>query len=168
MIAIRPLDRSTPAAEAREVALVAARMRLTLEEVLGQERGQAMYDLPWLEDRVRQHLDGRLPGAVLLACVGDAIVGHTIVRAEDHAGTRIGLLSTIWVAPAARRQGVASALLDASEAWMRAQGLPEAHTCTATDNQRLRTLLAGRGYAVLLSAAEMVRLRRSLAQTRPG
>lgn len=153
--------------DAAAVALVAARMRSTLIEVVGPERGAAMYDTDWLIDRVRQHLDGRLDGAVFLARRGD-VVGHTIVRAELYEGRPIGLYSTTWVAPAARRSGVATALLDRGEAWMRGRGLPEAQTCTAVDNRGLRALYARRGYAVVARSDEMVRLARALQVGAPS
>ena len=153
MPTIRPLDRADPA----ELELVAQRMRLTLMEVLGDERGEAMYELEWLRDRVRFHLQ---PGREVFVLELDGeVVGHTIVRDE---GDGVGLFSTTWIAPEARRRGLASALLDAGEGWMRARGLQVGQTCTATDNRGLRQLYEGRGYRVVEAADEMVRLEREL------
>ena len=102
---------------AAHIHLVAARMRQTLIEVLGQERGSAMYSLPWLVDRVEFHLDpARSTGAVLLALDGRdaAVIGHTIVRVEvQEECPRLGLFSTIYVVPEKRRAGVARALVAA-------------------------------------------------------
>ena len=75
---IRPIDPQS----AREIELVASRMRATLMEVLDPARGEAMYTIEWLDDRVRQHLDGRHVGAVFVAEDDGEIVGHTIVRIE--------------------------------------------------------------------------------------
>jgi hypothetical protein len=48
----RPIDPDSDA----EVDLVAARMRETLVEVLGRERGEVMYTMEWLRARVRRHM----------------------------------------------------------------------------------------------------------------
>lgn len=40
-----------------EIELVATRMRQTLVEVLGPEKGTALYTMEWLLERVRWHLD---------------------------------------------------------------------------------------------------------------
>lgn len=51
-----------------EIEIIAERMRATLVEVLGEARGQAMYTMEWLRDRVCFHLDpARSTGAVLVA-----------------------------------------------------------------------------------------------------
>ncbi len=150
---IRPLDRSSDA----ELELVATRMRATLQEVLDDERGEAMYSLDWLRERVRFHLE---PGReVFVLELDGAIVGHTIVREEPEG---IGLFSTTWVAPEVRRQGLATGLLEAGEGWMRQRGLRAAQTCTATDNSGLRRLYEGRGYGVVEEADQMVKLERPL------
>ncbi|MCB9758260.1 MAG: GNAT family N-acetyltransferase [Alphaproteobacteria bacterium] len=153
---IRPIDPRTPG----EVELVAERMRLTLMEVLGPERGRDYYPLDWLIDRVRFHLDPRRSaGAVWVAEDTDgALIGHTIVREErDEQGT-YGLFSTTFVAPDARRQGVARALVDEGEAWMKARGLHRAATATAADNSKLIGLFRERGYRIVVRSGEMVRL----------
>lgn len=59
---IRPIDsNSLP-----EIELVATRMRETLKEVVGAERGESMYSMDWLIDRVRFHLDPNLSTAQVL------------------------------------------------------------------------------------------------------
>ena len=152
---------------AAEMAAVVRGMAATLDEVVGVDRGVARYDADWLEDRVRQHLDGRLDGAVFVAVDGDppgaegpAVVGHTIVRADRYDGAPIGLFSTTWVVPIARRRGVASRLLDAGEAWLTGRGLSALHTCTAITNHGLRALFDHRGYRVIVEVDDMVRLAR--------
>lgn len=157
---VRPLDAESEA----ELDLVAERMRATLEEVLGEERGRAMYTLDWLRDRVRFHLDpARSTGAVFVAEDG-AIVGHTIVRVEqDEDGSRFGLFSTTYVAPTHRRAGVAKGLLARGEAWMREHGMRRAATDTSATNEKLISLYEQHGYAIVLRAGEMVRLAKALA-----
>lgn len=171
-VTIRPLDPSS----ADEIALVARRMRATLVEVLGAERGDAMYDDAWLTARVRFHLDGAdgCGAAVFLAVDGsDAVLGHCIVRVvhddaggaestEDAADARFGLFSTTYVEPSARRRGVADALLTAGEAWMRARGLAEARTFTDASNAPLHALYVRRGYQLTRLDDEWVRLSRQL------
>lgn len=60
---------------------------------------------------------------VFLAVAPDAptdIVGHTIVRVDAMPdGRRYGLVSTTYVDPAQRRSGIADALLERGEAWIR-------------------------------------------------
>lgn len=152
-LVVRPLDREADA----ELELVATRMRATLEEVLGEARGRALYDMDWLRDRVRFHLDPTRVAEVFLA-EAEQILGHTIVRAEED----VALISTIYVAPPARRRGVATALIDRAEAWARDHALPTVATHTARDNDRLIALLLARGYRRTLETEEMVRLSRAL------
>jgi len=164
---VRPTDAS-PA----EVRCVAARMQATLVEVVGPVRGAAMYDLAWLEDRVREHLDpARLTGAVLVCVDDDAAkgaetLGHTIVRVEeDNEMGRHGLFSTTYVVPSARRNHLATLLLDAGEAWMREQGLAVAVTYTDPDNVKLIRLFEARGYECSRVNDEFVRLSARLEAT---
>lgn len=141
-----------------EVELVAQRMRATLVEVVGA-RGGDLYDMPWLRDRVRQHLDPGF-GAVWVADQGhDRVVGHSIVRDEGATG----LVSTTWVHPEHRRRGVADRLLDHGERWLMARGATTLATNTAHDNTPLIRLFARRGYAITTRADEMVQLTRSVS-----
>jgi GNAT superfamily N-acetyltransferase len=137
---------------AAEINLVAERMRATLIEVEGEAAGTALYDMDWLQARVRWHLNPvNCKGAAYLA-VGEGeeeeIVGHTIVRAEvDAAGQPFGLVSTTYVLPAHRRHGVADLLLAQGEQWMQAQGLPSSATWTSSTNMKLIRLYEKHGYA---------------------
>lgn len=156
---VAPDDRAT-------IDVVAAGMRATLVEVLGAERGEAMYDLDWLRDRVRAHLDpARLDGAAFVARDGGGeVVGHTVVRVEREDGDRVGLFSTTWVVPPWRRRGVAELLLDRGEDWMRARGRDVAVTYTHPDNHALVTLFRRRGYVLTPVDDDFVRLRRGLGE----
>jgi hypothetical protein len=68
-------------ADAAEIEQVAQGMRATLIEVEGEALGASLHSLDWLRERVRWHLDHPC-AAVWLALQGEAIVGHSLVRAE--------------------------------------------------------------------------------------
>lgn len=158
---IRELD---PRAEG-EIDLVARRMRMTLEEVLGEEEGRSLYTTDWLRERVRFHLDPtRSTAAVFLAeARSGAIAGHTIVRIDaDDEGQPIGLFSTTYVEPASRRAGIAKQLLLRGEAWMREHRMGVAATDTSATNAKLIRLYETHGYAIVLRAGGMVRLAKAL------
>ena len=160
-VIIRPLN----AACEQEIAWVAHRMRETLIEVLGAARGGGMYDLDWLKGRLEWHLDAEaVTGAVFVAARTDGtLVGHTLVRLDkDHNEQSVGLFATIYVDPAARRQGVGAALIRAGERWMAAQGMATAATYTAPDNDKLHRLFRAHGYALTPLNADFVTLRRAL------
>lgn len=146
MTRIRPIDRGSIG----ELRLVAQRMRETLEEVLGEERGCALYSMEWLEDRVRWHLDGQARrGEILLAIdPSKRVIGHTIVRVEEEEddderkveGEMFGLFSTIFVEPTARKGAVATKLVRAGEAWMLGAEVRRAKTYTDRSNAKLINL----------------------------
>lgn len=162
---IRPIDPRSSA----EIELVAQRMRQTLVEVLGKKAGEAMYSLDWLCDRVRFHLDpDRSTGAVFLAeDEKGAITGHCIVRVEpDPEEGQIGLFSTTYVVPEARRRGVALRLLRAGEAWMVERGLRTAVTYTDVGNEPLQRLYLGQGYELSNMPNSFVALRKPLGDRR--
>lgn len=140
--------------------LIAERMRATLVEVLGEERGEAMCTLEWLEDRVRFHLAPER--AVFVAELEGEVVGHTILREETDDEGRFGLFSTTYVDPAHRRAAIATALVERGEAWIRERELPRAVTYTADDNGKLIHLFEKRGYVRARMNDEMVSLSRAL------
>lgn len=160
-IRIRVVD----AASSAEIELVATRMRETLVEVLGEERGSSMYSLDWLVARARFHLDAS-------ACTGQIFVseselgritGHTIVRVEtDPDGVRFGLFSTTYVEPAARRTGVAGNLLRRGEQWMIGHGLGQSKTYTDPRNRPLIELFRRHGYALAHGGDEFALLSKQL------
>lgn len=164
---IRELD---PGAEG-EIELVALRMRRTLEEVLGEEKGRALYTMDWLRERVRFHLDpGRSTAAVFLAESRDGtIAGHTIVRIDaDADGRPIGLFSTTYVEPGSRRTGIAKQLLLRGEAWMCQQRMSLAVTDTSATNVKLIRLYEANGYTIALRVEGMVRLVKALGPSALG
>jgi ribosomal protein S18 acetylase RimI-like enzyme len=159
---IRPIDASNWV----EVELVALRMRQTLVEVLGEERGGAMYTTDWLRARVLWHVDpAECTGAVFLSeSPHGQIAGHSIVRVErDEAGVETGLFATLFVEPESRRQGIASSLIVHGEEWMRGQRLDTASTYTSESNDKLIALFLSHGYEIMGRRSEMVIVSRSLA-----
>jgi len=136
-VRLRDLD---PLSEA-EITLVAERMGATLVEVEGQE----LYDLDWRIARVRWHLEAANVEARVVLGIdeGGAIVGHTILRVE----LGLGLVSTSYVIPQARRQGFAAAFLQDAEAWFRARQLPLTATWTSSTNEPLIALYGRHGFA---------------------
>ena len=160
-IAVWPID----PANAEHIDLVADRMRATLVEVMGQS-GEDLYSVPWLQDRVRWHLQpDACDGQVFLAHRGpNEIVGHVIVRVEAHSpDVPLGLISTIYVDPMFRRRGVARLLLDAGEAWLLSRQSGILATDTSAANVALIQLFESRGYAITFRSPEklMVRLSRT-------
>ena len=163
---LRSLDSSSEA----DVEWVARGMHLTLVEVDG-EQGRANYPIKWTRARLREFLDpAKHVAQVFLAVSSDdaaVIAGHTIVRINTMPdGRRYGLVSTTYVDPAHRREGIADALLDRGETWIRAQGLDEAATWTSAANLKLIRLYGKHGFAVTETGEKdgsgMVRLSKAL------
>lgn len=160
------LIRALNPTSAEEIELVAARMRLTLIEVLGEEAGRSLYSMDWLSQRVRWHLDPLQAIAQIYLAENPAghITGHTILRIErDDAEREFGLFSTTYVEPESRNRGVALRLLVAGEDWMRVQGMTEAVTDTSETNSPLIRLFRRRGYEIVHTEGGMIRLARSLS-----
>lgn len=136
-------------------------MRRTLMEVLGDEEGESLYSMDWLERRVRYHLDPlQCLGQIFLSVLPDGErLGYTIVRREEPT---LGLFSTTFVEPHWRRRGVAQALLRRGEQWMREQGLARAATYTAETNVRLHRLYLRHGYALIPGQSGFVKLVKDL------
>ncbi len=74
---------------------------------------------------------------------GDTVLGCAGLR---FTGDGIGLVTRVWTAPAARRRGVASALLTTLEAAARAQGLRRLRLDTRSDLVEARALYARHGF----------------------
>ena len=146
-------------------------MHATLVEVEGEKGGQA-YSVQWTHARLRELLDPRRRYAarVFLAVTPfDAahILGHTILRINEMPdGHLYGLISTTYVDPAHRRVGIAKALLDRGETWVRAYGMDEAATWTSAANLSLIRLYERQGYSVteesMNEGTKMVRLTKAV------
>lgn len=95
----------------------------------------------------------------LLALEGGEAVG--LLRVAKSRGTRLvhplryGFLTTAYVRPSHRRRGVLRRLLDAAEAWCRAQGLREIRLQCTVENVEGNEAWEALGYA----PAEVVRRR---------
>ena len=162
MATIRPLDPQVPA----EVSFVVQGWQQTLREVLGEDRGGEIKSDEWVEQHVLRHLDpGQLTGQVYLAELADStIVGHTVLRLDDDGfGNVIGLFATIFVVPRYRRQGIASALVEQGESWMRDRSIARALTYTDEGNVKLHRLFARHGYATKQMPQSFVALAKDLA-----
>ena len=160
-IQIRPLDPESTA----EIQLVASRMRQTLIEVLGEEKGGGMYTMDWLIQRAASHVDpSQSTGQIFLAEDGHGhICGHTIVRIEKDEEREMGLFSTTFVEPESRRLGIAKLLIGAGEMWMRSHGMTEAVTYTDEFNTGLQDLFRGLGYVMSPMENQFVKLCKFLA-----
>jgi ribosomal protein S18 acetylase RimI-like enzyme len=148
-----------------EVDLVAGRMRQTLMDVLGEEKGGAMYSMEWLKERLLWHLDPKKTVAKLFLSLNRAqhITGHAIARIEQGGdGAAFGYFSTIFVESESRRQGIANALLLQVENWFIEKKMPKIIYNTAEGNSKLIDLFQEHGYAITAKESEMVQLTKPL------
>jgi GNAT superfamily N-acetyltransferase len=102
----------------------------------------------------------RSAGEVMfLAEEGDEVVG--ILRCVESYGSplllppRYGYVSSVYVVPSRRRQGVLRALLEAGEEWCRGRGLPEMRLHNVADDPVANAAWTAMGFTVV----EMVRAR---------
>ncbi|BCJ74265.1 hypothetical protein CS0771_38090 [Catellatospora sp. IY07-71] len=82
-------------------------------------------------------------GLFWLARDGDTVLGCAGLR---FTGDGIGLVTRVWTAPAARRRGIASALLTTLETAARAHGLTRLRLDTRSDLVEARALYARHGF----------------------
>ena len=83
--------------------------------------------------------------SVYLAALGETVVGCARVSHEPESTT--ALITSMWVDPAARRRGVAQALLGACEDWARAAGCSAVELEVAELNPGARLLYERGGFA---------------------
>lgn len=144
---------------------MASRMRQTLVEVLGEEKGTQLYSMEWLLDRVRWHLDPSQTHAKIFFVETDKgeNTAHAIARIEtDKNGDKYGYFSTIFVEPNSRNQGLAKSLLLHVEAWFREMKMPKAIYNTAENHAKLIGLFESHGYEMTHRESEMVQLTKLL------
>jgi len=97
--------------------------------------------------------------AIFLALRASVAVG--ILRIVESAGSvlldppRYGYLSSVYVAPNARRRGILKALMSAAEDWCEARGLDELRLHSASDNPLSNATWDALGFNVV----EHVRMR---------
>lgn len=157
------IRRLSPTA-AEEIEWVARKMRQTLAEVVDNQDGASLYSIQWLRNRVNEHLAPSF-GAVFVA-QDDAtglLQGHVIARedVEEDLG-EVGLMSTIFVEPEVRREGLGRKLVETALAWMKERGATLAVTKTAASNSGLIKLLESLGFSIDLQVDSMVRLSRPI------
>lgn len=98
--------------------------------------------------------------AIFVATRKDRIVG--MIRCIDQRGhrllrpSRFALISTVYVEPRFRRQGILRSLMDAAVAWTRERGLNEMRLQNAIDNPIAIAAWDALGFEVV----EQTRLRR--------
>ena len=150
-----------PKSEA-EIHLVAQRMRQTLVEVLGEEKGGSMYTMDWLIDRVRWHLDPKnTNGRVFLSeNQSGQITGHAIARIDN--GTTFGYFSTIFVEPHSRRNGIATGLMKHVEDWFSENTILKIIYNTADNHVALIGLFQSHGYEITHAEFAMIQLTKIL------
>ena len=153
-------------ASADEVRLVAERMRQTLVEVLGEQKGAALYSMEWLVQRVNWHLDAEQTTARVYLMEGPdgQITAHAIARIErDGAGKPYGYFSTVFVEPDSRNQGHASALIRQVESWLRVMGMPVVVYNTGANHSKVIRLFERHGYEITHRTPDMVQLSKALS-----
>jgi GNAT superfamily N-acetyltransferase len=145
-----------------EIELVANRMRSTLVDVLGKDKGESLYSIDWLINRVNEHIDmGDKSKVILVESEKGIIVAHAIVRIDaDEEGNEFVFFSTIYVLPESRKSGVASLIINTVDEWCVKKSLSRIIYNTATDNHRLIRLYEKHGYSIILHDGDMVKLEK--------
>lgn len=143
-----------------EILLVAERMRQTLIEVMGQEKGSTFYTIEWLIDRVYWHLSHeRIAKVMIVENNKSEIIGHAIARIEyDENKKKFGFFSTIFLLPEFRGQGIASEIIDFVENWLFSFDIYKIIYNTAANHFALINLFQKHDYIITESEGEMVRL----------
>ena len=138
-----------------------AELRLAL---LGEHKANAIYSRvrrdapPRALDLTKEQLASERQ-AMFVATTGERIVA--VLRCIDQRGHRLlrparfALISTVYVEPEARRQGVLGSLLDAAIAWSHERGLTEMRLQNAIDNPLALAAWDALGFRVV----EQIRLR---------
>ena len=156
---VRPRVRVRPAtlADAERIA----ELRLAL---LGEHKSNAIYarvrrDAPVRAvELTREQLTSDRE-AMFVAMKGARVVG--VIRCIDQRGHRLlrparfALISTVYVEPRVRRQGVLRSLMDAAVTWSRERGLTEIRLQNAIDNPLALAAWDALGFRVV----EQIRLR---------
>jgi ribosomal protein S18 acetylase RimI-like enzyme len=95
-----------------------------------------------------------------------AIVGYVYAEVEPRSWKELrdeaGFIHDVLVDPAARRAGVATALLEAAFAWLRTHGVPRVVLWTAHANQPARRLFTSLGFR-----PTMIEMTKELGEAAP-
>lgn len=100
---------------------------------------------PWDDDDGLATMAGRNPGLVLVATVGDEIVGSALGAWDG----RRGWIYHVATAPDQRRRGIARDLVSRIEAGLRALGCPKVNVMVLDDNAEGIAFWTALGYATL-------------------
>lgn len=159
---IRPLNRDSK----EEINLVADRMRKTLEDVMGEEKGANFYSQDWLLERVEWHISLQDKAEIFLVTDDDKkILAQAIVRIEidpEIYEKEFGYFSTIYVVPEERRKGIARDLINTVHNWCVEKNLDVTTYSTAKNHGGLISLFKQFGYEIVVETDDMVRLKVSL------
>lgn len=150
-----------------EIKLVAGRMRQTLIEVLGEEKGTKLYSMDWLTERVLWHLDPKLTTAKIFLTedIHGKILGHAISRIEtDNSGNHFGYFSTIFVEQNSRGKGIADSLVLHVESWFKQMNMAKIIYNTAENHSKIIRLFGRHGFNITYRNPEneMVQLTKFL------
>jgi len=162
MYKVRPLNIKSES----EKDLIAKRMRLTLIDVMGEEKGSDFYPSSFFKERLEWHLNLEDKCGVLV-CESEAkdILSHVIVRVEKDSDIHyrpFGFFSTIYVVPKWRRKGIARLMINEVHKWCLERNLSKVTYSTAINNDGLLSLLKELKYVEFKRAYEMVSLVKSL------
>ena len=164
----QPSIREIDATSDVEIAVVATNMRRTLVEVLGLEKGTALYSMDWLVDRVRWHLDSQqAPAKVFIAEMSGRIISHAIARVETETdGTLYGYFSTIFVEPEWRNKGIAASMLSHTVSWLESMRMPKIIYNTAENHSKLIRIFERNGFVITHRENEMIQLTKPVARVK--
>lgn len=149
-IRIRPIDQ----ADGDELDLVTRRCMATVLETIPELEGSAevahrvLGNFTFEQMRAMFARDFADPDKQILVAEEDgALLGHAIFSLKrDEQGRRYGFCFSRYVDPAARRRGVASALLAAQLGWWRQRGAEYAYAQTHVTNAPLQRLFEKHGF----------------------
>jgi len=128
----------------------AARLVVLAQEVGAEDEGWLItagdWRTPWKERRylraVRRHADA----AVLVAESNGTVVGRLSIARDPHPASRHVADLGLMVAREYRRQGAATALMEAAESWARHVGITKIELHVFPHNEPALALYEGLGY----------------------
>lgn len=159
---IRPLDSTST----EEIALIADRMKKTLVDVMGEEKGSSYYPDDFFLERLKWHIDLKDHCELLVCELGQQIVAHAIVRVENDEEIHhkpFSYFSTIYTAPEWRRRGLARQLIEKVHEWSLKKSLDKITYSTAKNHHGLISLFEEFGYNIIVETDEMVRMAKELS-----
>jgi ribosomal protein S18 acetylase RimI-like enzyme len=99
---------------------------------------------PWNDPRGDIEMARREPhAAVLVGCVGDAIVATAMLGNDGHRGW----VYYVAVDPDHRHKGYGRVIMNAAETWLREAGIVKLQLLVRPDNSHVKTFYQSLGYA---------------------